>query len=98
MFRIEDASDVTIAATYIKYSSYLELYSLIAASNTSQAGLKTVSLLISSEFSAWQWYSYVIRPRARLTPSSLQPRVSTGPYSLSSQFYLSLHPSPSLPL
>jgi E3 ubiquitin-protein ligase RNF13/E3 ubiquitin-protein ligase RNF167 len=64
MFRIEDASDVTIAATYIKYSSYFELYSLIAASNTSQAGLKTVSLLISSEFSAWQWYSYVIGPRA----------------------------------
>jgi RING-like zinc finger len=57
----EDASDVTIAATYIKYSSYAELYSLIASSNTSQAGLKTVSLLISSEFSAWQWYSYVIR-------------------------------------
>lgn len=60
MFRKEDASDVTIAATYIKYSSYIELYSLIATSNTSQAGLKTVSLLISSEFSAWQWYSYVI--------------------------------------
>ena len=98
MFRIEDASDVTIAATYIKYSSYLELYSLIAASNTSQAGLKTVSLLISSEFSAWQWYSYVIGPRARLTLSSLQPRVSTGPYLLSSQFYLSLHLSRSLPL
>jgi RING-like zinc finger len=57
----EDASDVTIAATYIKYSSYAELYSLIASSNTSQAGLRTVSLLISSEFSAWQWYSYVIR-------------------------------------
>jgi hypothetical protein len=51
---------VTIAVTYIKYSSYAELYSLIATSNTSQAGLKTVSLLISSEFSAWQWYSYVI--------------------------------------
>ena len=51
---------MTIAATYIKYSSYAELYSLIATSNTSQAGLKTVSLLISSEFSAWQWYSYVI--------------------------------------
>jgi E3 ubiquitin-protein ligase RNF13/E3 ubiquitin-protein ligase RNF167 len=60
MFSPEDASDVTIAATYIKYSSYAELYSLIATSNTSQAGLKTVSLLISSEFSAWQWYSYVI--------------------------------------
>ena len=60
MPRKEDASDVSIAATYIKYSSYAELYSLIATSNTSQAGLKTVSLLISSEFSAWQWYSYVI--------------------------------------
>jgi E3 ubiquitin-protein ligase RNF13 len=84
MLREEDASDVTIAATYIKYSSYFELYSLIAASNTSQAGLKTVSLLISSEFSAWQWYSYVIVPRACLALSSLQPRVFTVPYSLSS--------------
>jgi E3 ubiquitin-protein ligase RNF13/E3 ubiquitin-protein ligase RNF167 len=71
MFREEDASDVTIAATYIKYSSYAELHSFIATSNTSQAGLKTVSLLISSEFSAWQWYSYVIGapplPHPRLT-------------------------------
>jgi hypothetical protein len=97
MLRKEDASDVTIAATYIKYSSYFELYSLIAASNTSQAGLKTVSLLISSEFSAWQWYSYVIGPRACLTLSSLQPRVFTVPYSLSSRFCLSLHLSPSSP-
>ncbi|KAF8271970.1 hypothetical protein EI94DRAFT_1567229 [Lactarius quietus] len=60
MFSPEDASDVTIAATYIKYSSYAELYSLIATSNTSQAGLKTVSLLITSEFSAWQWYSPIL--------------------------------------
>ncbi|KAI0270012.1 hypothetical protein BC834DRAFT_819798 [Gloeopeniophorella convolvens] len=60
MFSPEDASDVTIAATYIKYSSYAELYSLIATSNTSQAGLKTVSLLISSDFSAWQWYSPIL--------------------------------------
>ncbi|KAH9980154.1 hypothetical protein BGW80DRAFT_1248434 [Lactifluus volemus] len=60
MFSPEDASDVTIAATYVKYSSYAELYSLIASSNTSQAGLKTVSLLISSEFSAWQWYSPIL--------------------------------------
>ncbi|KAI9443334.1 hypothetical protein H4582DRAFT_2072391 [Lactarius indigo] len=60
MFSPEDASDVTIAATYIKYSSYAELYSLIATSNTSQAGLKTVSLLIRSEFSAWQWYSPIL--------------------------------------
>ncbi|KAH9969741.1 hypothetical protein BC827DRAFT_1162454 [Russula dissimulans] len=47
MFSPEDASDVTIAATYIKYSSYAELYSLIATSNT-------------SEFSAWQWYSPIL--------------------------------------
>ncbi|KAH9065299.1 hypothetical protein EDB87DRAFT_1555441 [Lactarius vividus] len=60
MFSPEDASDVTIAATYIKYSSYAELYSLISTSNTSQAGLKTVSLLIRSEFSAWQWYSPIL--------------------------------------
>ncbi|KAI0304307.1 hypothetical protein B0F90DRAFT_1235870 [Multifurca ochricompacta] len=60
MFSPEDASDVAIAATYIKYSSYAELYSFIATSNTSQAGLKTVSLLIRSEFSAWQWYSPIL--------------------------------------
>jgi len=55
----EDSSDVKIAATFIRYSDYIELYSLIAASNTSHNGLRTLSLLLSTEASAWEWYSYV---------------------------------------
>lgn len=53
----EDASDVKIAATYIKYSDYAQLSSLIASSNTSHSGLRTLSLLITAEYSAWEWYS-----------------------------------------
>lgn len=30
---------------------------MIAASNTTHNGLKTLSLLISTEFSSWEWYS-----------------------------------------
>ncbi|KAI0312864.1 hypothetical protein OF83DRAFT_1176223 [Amylostereum chailletii] len=60
MYSPGDSSDVTIAATFIKYSDYLQLYSLIATSNTSHSGLKTLSLLISSEYSAWQWYSPIL--------------------------------------
>jgi len=54
---VGDASDVLIAASFFRYSDYMQLISLIASSNTSHSGLKTVSLLISSEFTAWQWYS-----------------------------------------
>ena len=53
----EDASDVKIAATFIRYSDYVELYSLIGSSNTSHNGLRTLSLLLSTESSAWEWYS-----------------------------------------
>lgn len=53
----EDASDVKIAATFIRYSDYIELYSLIGTSNTSHNGLRTLSLLLSTETSAWEWYS-----------------------------------------
>lgn len=53
----EDASDVKVAATFIRYSDYIELYSLIVASNTSHNGLRTLSLLLSTETSAWEWYS-----------------------------------------
>lgn len=59
-----DSSDVEIPATFVKYSDYVELSALIAASNTSHNGLKTLSLLVTSEFSAWQWYSYVITSRS----------------------------------
>ncbi|KAF8895605.1 hypothetical protein BD779DRAFT_1609113 [Infundibulicybe gibba] len=60
MYSPEDASDVRIAATYIKYSDYIQLSSLIATSNTSHSGLKTLSLLITAEYSAWEWYSPII--------------------------------------
>ena len=53
----EDASDVKVAATFIRYSDYIELYSLIGTSNTSHNGLRTLSLLLSTETSAWEWYS-----------------------------------------
>ncbi|KAH9931687.1 uncharacterized protein BXZ73DRAFT_47204 [Epithele typhae] len=60
MFSETDASDVTIAATYIKYWDYLQLSSMIATSNTTHNGLKTLSLLINTEYSAWEWYSPII--------------------------------------
>jgi E3 ubiquitin-protein ligase RNF13 len=53
----EDSSDIRIAATYIKYSDYTQLYTLISHSNTTHSGLPTLSLLITAEYSAWEWYS-----------------------------------------
>ena len=55
----EDASDVTISSTYIRYADYKELIDLINSSTTSHSGLKTLSLLITTEYSAWEWYSFV---------------------------------------
>ncbi|KAJ7126381.1 hypothetical protein C8R43DRAFT_705371 [Mycena crocata] len=60
MYSPEDASDIKIASTFIKYSDYIHLSSLIAASNTSHSGLRTLSLLITAEYSAWEWYSPII--------------------------------------
>lgn len=60
MYSEHDATDVTIAATFIKYWDYAELLSIIAASNTSHSGLRTVSLLLNTEYSAWEWYSPII--------------------------------------
>ncbi|KAL4262708.1 RING-type domain-containing protein [Pleurotus pulmonarius] len=60
MYSQEDASDIKIASTFIKHSAYMELSSLIATSNTSHSGLPTLSLLITAEYSAWEWYSPVI--------------------------------------
>ncbi|GJE98975.1 hypothetical protein PsYK624_152130 [Phanerochaete sordida] len=60
MYSEKEASDVTIAATFIKYWDYAELTALIAASNTSHSGLRTVSLLLNTEYSAWEWYSPII--------------------------------------
>ncbi|KAF5380674.1 hypothetical protein D9757_007068 [Collybiopsis confluens] len=60
MYSPEDSSDVEIAATFIKFSDYSELYRLISTSNTSHAGLPTLSLLITAEYSAWEWYSPIV--------------------------------------
>ncbi|KAK7054129.1 mismatch repair-related protein [Favolaschia claudopus] len=60
MFSPGDASDVKIAATFIKYADYVTLFALIEASNTSHSGMRTLSLLITAEYSAWEWYSPII--------------------------------------
>ncbi|KAF8073925.1 hypothetical protein FPV67DRAFT_1410711 [Lyophyllum atratum] len=60
MYSPEDSSDVKIAATYIRYSDYIHLSALIDSSNTSHSGLRTLSLLITAEYSAWEWYSPII--------------------------------------
>ncbi|KAJ6572597.1 hypothetical protein B0H10DRAFT_2106719 [Mycena sp. CBHHK59/15] len=60
MYSPEDASDVKIPSTFIKYSDYMHLSALIAASNTSHSGLRTLSLLITAEYSAWEWYSPIV--------------------------------------
>lgn len=59
MYSPEDSSDIVIAATFIKYSDYTQLYSLIQASNTSHQGLKTLSLYLTAD-SAWEWYSPIL--------------------------------------
>ncbi|KAJ7639213.1 hypothetical protein FB45DRAFT_988955 [Roridomyces roridus] len=60
MYSPEDASDIHIASTFIRYSDYTHLSKLIAASNTSHAGLRTLSLLITAEYGAWEWYSPIV--------------------------------------
>ncbi|PFH53416.1 hypothetical protein AMATHDRAFT_73588 [Amanita thiersii Skay4041] len=60
MFSPEDSSDIKIAATYIKYTDYVQLWQLIESSNTSHSGMRTLSLLITAEYSAWEWYSPII--------------------------------------
>ncbi|KAI6139425.1 hypothetical protein BKA82DRAFT_948775 [Pisolithus tinctorius] len=60
MYSKEDASDVTIPSTYIRYADYQELIVLIGSSTTSHAGLKTLSLLITAEYPAWEWYSPIL--------------------------------------
>ncbi|KAH7927806.1 hypothetical protein BV22DRAFT_1193366 [Leucogyrophana mollusca] len=60
MYSKGDASDVTIHSTYIKYSDYKDLSVLIKSSTTSHAGLQTLSLLITTQYSAWEWYSPII--------------------------------------
>ena len=91
----EDASDVKIAATFIKYWDYIQLSSMIASSNTTHNGLKTLSLLINTEYSAWEWYSCV-----PFTHFSMQESQPIRTLDLSSPLLLSsfcLPVSPSSP-
>ena len=37
----------------------MHLSNLIASSNTSTSGIKTVSIQITSDYASWEWYSYV---------------------------------------
>jgi len=60
MYSQGDASDVTIPSTFIKFTDYVRLTELIAISNTSTSGIRTVSLQISSEFASWEWYSPIL--------------------------------------
>lgn len=72
MYSPDDSSDVSIAATFIKYSDYRQLSSLIAVSNTTHSGLRTLSLMITADYSAWEWYSPVLTfAIILLLPSSL---------------------------
>lgn len=52
-----DASDVKVPATFIKFSDYVRLSNLIAASNTTTSGIRTVSLQITTDYASWEWYS-----------------------------------------
>jgi len=60
MYSPEDASDIKIASTYIRYFDYVHLTTLISNSNTTHSGLRTLSILITAEYSAWEWYSPII--------------------------------------
>ncbi|KAJ7869906.1 hypothetical protein B0H14DRAFT_3132229 [Mycena olivaceomarginata] len=67
-----DMSDVKIAMTFIKYVDYVTLFALMAASNTSHSGMCMLSLLITAEYSAWEWYSPSVLPRTTMTTTSDQ--------------------------
>lgn len=60
MYSTGDTSDIHISSTYIRYSDYTTLSSLIESSNTSHSGIRTLSLLVSTDYSAWEWYSPII--------------------------------------
>ena len=92
-----DASDIVTFSTYITYSNYRDLILLIDASTTRHAGLKTLSLLITTQYSAWEWYSYVLLLSLRVTlPIRTQPHIDLCRHSdpsLLSHFRHPSHPS-----
>ncbi|KAJ7761150.1 hypothetical protein B0H14DRAFT_3895673 [Mycena olivaceomarginata] len=67
-----DTSDVKIASTFIKYVDYVTPFALMAASNTSHSGMRMLSLLITAEYSAWEWYSPSALPHTMTTTTSDQ--------------------------
>lgn len=60
MYSPDDSSDIKIAATYVRFSDYSRLMTLIDSSNTTHSGLRTLTLLITAEYSAWEWYSPIV--------------------------------------
>ncbi|KAG8214528.1 hypothetical protein J3R82DRAFT_9587 [Butyriboletus roseoflavus] len=60
MYSKGDASDIITTSTYITYSDYYDLMLLIDSSTTRHAGLKTLSLLITTQYSTWEWYSPIL--------------------------------------
>ncbi|KAJ7793595.1 hypothetical protein B0H14DRAFT_3889204 [Mycena olivaceomarginata] len=54
----------------IKYVDYVTLFALIAVSNTSHSGMRTLSLLITAEYSPWEWYFPSVLPRTTTTTTS----------------------------
>ncbi|EIW74702.1 hypothetical protein CONPUDRAFT_67133 [Coniophora puteana RWD-64-598 SS2] len=60
MYSKSDASDIIIPSTYLRYADYAELNALIKSSTTWHAGIQTLSLLIATQYSAWEWYSPII--------------------------------------
>jgi hypothetical protein len=49
--------DINVAATFVRYSDYLSLISLIDSSETIHSGLRTVSLLIGADIPSGGWLS-----------------------------------------
>ncbi|KAG8966175.1 hypothetical protein FRC03_012365 [Tulasnella sp. 419] len=60
MYTPDDASDITIPATYVTYASYQRLMDLIAESNTTTSGTKTISVILRAEESFAGWISPVL--------------------------------------
>lgn len=54
---VGETGDVNITATFIKFVDYTQLNDLINHSDTIHSGLRTVSLLISSDAPAGGWIS-----------------------------------------
>jgi len=52
----DNSTDIKIPSTYVSYASYHRLMKLIASSNTTTSGLRTISVVLRAEDS-WGWFS-----------------------------------------